>query len=153
MILQKFLRSKYCLTIGPINAKESDHVELLGVTIDKHLDFKKHIENLCWNANYKLHALRRMWKNLAVEKPKLLGNTFIDSQFSSAPLIWMFSQKTLYLKIEKIHYKTFRIIHQSNAAYCDLPECNGSTSFHQRHLQFLLMEIYKCTVTTNPIFM
>ena len=57
MILQKVLWSKYCLTIGPINVKESDHVELLGITIDKHLDFKKHIENLCWNANYKQHAL------------------------------------------------------------------------------------------------
>ena len=30
---------------------ESDHVEFLGITIDKHVDFKKHIENLCWNAN------------------------------------------------------------------------------------------------------
>ena len=106
----------------------------MGITIDKHLDFKKHIENLCWNANYKLHALRRMRKKLAVEKAKLLGNAFIDSQFNSAPLIWMFCQKTLYLKIEKIHHKTLRIIHQSNATYRDLLECNGSTSFHQRHL-------------------
>ena len=79
MFLQKFLRSKYCLTIGPIYVKESDHVELLGITIDKHLDFKKHIENLCWNANYKLHAVLRMRKNLVVEKAKLLSNTFIDS--------------------------------------------------------------------------
>ena len=87
MILQKFLRSKYCLTIGPVNVKESDHVELLGITIDKHIDFKKQIENICWNANCKLHAVRRMRKNLAVEKVKLLGNAFIDSQFNSAPLM------------------------------------------------------------------
>ena len=50
MILLKFLQSKYCLKIGPINVKESDYAELLGITIDKHLDFKKHIEDLCWNA-------------------------------------------------------------------------------------------------------
>ena len=73
--------------MGLINVKESDHVELLGITIDKHLDFKKHIENLCWNVNYKLYAPRHMRKNLAVEKAKLLGNGFIDSQFHSAPLI------------------------------------------------------------------
>ena len=72
---------------------------------------------------------------------------------NSAPLIWMFRQKNLYLKIEKIHHKTLRIIHQSNATYRNLLECNGSTSFHQRHLQFLLTDIYKSTVTTNPIFM
>ena len=129
MILQKSLRSKYCLTIGPINVKESDHEELLGITIDKHLDFKNHIENLCWNANYKLHALRRLRKYLALEKAKLLGNTLINNQFNSAPLIWVFCQKTLYLKIEKMRYKTLRIIHQPNASYHDLLECNGSTLF------------------------
>ena len=114
MILQISLRSKYCLTIGSINVKESDHEELLGITIDKHLDFKKHIENLCWNANYKLHALRRMRKKLAVEKAKLLGNAFIDSQLNSSSLIWMFYKVTLCVKVEKIHHKTLRIIHQSN---------------------------------------
>ena len=57
------------------------------MTIDKHFDFKKRIENLCWNANYKLHGLRRMRKYLAVENAKLLGNTFINRQFTSASLI------------------------------------------------------------------
>ena len=46
MILQIFLQSRYCFTIGLTNVKESDHVELLGITINKHLDFKKYIENL-----------------------------------------------------------------------------------------------------------
>ena len=130
MILQKSLRSKYC----SINVKESDHVELLGITIDKHLVFKKHIENLRWNKNYKLHALRRIRKNLAVEKARLLGNVFIDSQFDSALLIWMLCKQTFYLKFEKIHHKTLRSIHQSNASNRYLLECNGSTSFHQGHL-------------------
>ena len=71
-IFEKSLRSKYCLTIRSINVKESDHVELLGITIDKHLSFKKHIQNLCRNANYKLHALRRITKYLTVEKDKQL---------------------------------------------------------------------------------
>ena len=90
MIFQKSVRSKYCLTISSINVKESGREELLGITIDKYLDFKKYIENLCWNANYKLHTLRRIRKYLALEKAKLLGNTLIDNQFISVPLIWMF---------------------------------------------------------------
>ena len=39
MFIQKFLRVKYCPKIGSINFKESDHVELLEITIDKHIDF------------------------------------------------------------------------------------------------------------------
>ena len=46
-----------------------------------------------------------------------------------------------------------RIIHQSNATCYDLLECNGSTSIHQRHLQFLLRKIGKSTVTVDPRFM
>ena len=55
--------------MGPINVKESDHVELFGITILlTNTEVLKHIDNL-WN--YKLHALRRMRKYLAIEKPKL----------------------------------------------------------------------------------
>ena len=70
-----------------------------------------------------------MRKYLAVEKVKLLRNTLIDNQFNFAPLIWTFCQKTLYLKIEKIHFKMLNIIDQPNASYYDLLECIGSTSY------------------------
>ena len=40
----------------------------------KNFKFKKHIENLCRNSNYKLHALMCIRKYLTVEKPKLLSN-------------------------------------------------------------------------------
>ena len=42
---------------------------------------------------------------------------------------------------------------QINTYYRELLECNVSTSIHQRHLQFLLTEIYKSTVTNNLRFM
>lgn len=35
-----------CLIIKPVNVNESDHVELFGITIDKHLHFKNNIDNL-----------------------------------------------------------------------------------------------------------
>ena len=123
------------LSYNRTNVKESDHEELLGITIDNHLDFKKRIDNLYWNANCKLHVLRRMRKYLAIEKEKLLGNTLIDDKFNSASLIWMLCQKTLYLKTEKIDHKTLRITDQPNASSRDLLECNDSTSFHQQYLQ------------------
>ena len=44
----------------------------------------------------------------------MLGNAFIDSQFNYAPLIWMFCRKGLYLKMQKIHHKTLKVIYQSN---------------------------------------
>ena len=90
MILGKSLQPEYCLIIGSINVKESDHVELLGITTDKHLSFKTDTENLFQNVNY-----------------KLLGNAFINSQFNYACLIWMFCQKTFSLRLKRILCKKY----------------------------------------------
>ena len=101
MILGKKKRLKYSLKIGSITIKESGEVELLGITINKALNLKKHIENLCRTAQYKLYTLRRIRKYLTLDKAKLFGNAFIDSQFNCAPLIWMFCHKTTYFKMQK----------------------------------------------------
>ena len=101
MILGKKSRLKYSLKIESITIKESDKVELLGITIDKALNVKKHIENLCRIAQYKPHALRRIRKYLTLDKAKLLGNAFIDSQFDYASIIRMFCHKTNYLAMQK----------------------------------------------------
>ena len=128
-------------------------MELLGLTIDKELNFSKHIDKLCRNAQYKLHALRRIRKYLSLEKAKMLGNAFIDSQFNYAPLIWMFCRKGLYLKMQKIHHKTLKVIYQSNKTYEELLELSETVSIHQRHLRFLVTEVYKSTSYLNPKFM
>ena len=88
--------------------------------IDKNLTFKKHVGDLVRKAHYKLHALRRIRKFLAIEKAKIVGNAFIDSQFKYAPLIWMFCRKTLYSKIQKIHHRTLKVVYGIDDSYKNL---------------------------------
>ena len=38
---------------------ESDNKNLMGITVHKKLNFKKHIEDLCRKANQKINALAR----------------------------------------------------------------------------------------------
>ena len=102
MILGKTKRLPVTLNVNTIKIKESQSVVLLGLTIDNQLTFKDHIETLCRNASYKLHALRRIRKYLTTEKAKLLYNAFINSQFNYSSIIWMFCRKTDYMKMEKI---------------------------------------------------
>ena len=80
----------------------------------------------------------------------MLGNAFIDSQFNYAPLIWMFCKKGLYLKMQKIHHKTLKVIYQSNKTYEELLELSETISIHQRHL---VTEVYKSTSYLNLKFM
>ena len=153
MILNRKNHRRQRMVINSITVKESNEVILLGITIDNKLVFKKHIENLCRTAQYKLHALTRIRKYLTLDKAILLGNTFINSQFNYAPLIWMFCRKTLYHKIEKIHHRTLKVIYQSEESYENLLLESNSVSIHQRHLRFLVTEIYKSTTQINPEFM
>ena len=78
-----------------------------------------------------------------IEKSKTLDNAFIDSQFNYAPLIWMFCRKTLYSKIEKIHHRTLKVVYGIDDSYNNLLLSSNSVSIHQRHLRFLVTEIFK----------
>ena len=60
-------------SVNTFTIDESGEVELLGLIIDKELDFSKHIEKLCRNAQYKLHAVRRIRKYLSLDKAKKVG--------------------------------------------------------------------------------
>ena len=55
--------------------------------------------------------------------------------------------------MQKIHHKSLKAIYRSDASYDDLLQLSNSASLHQRHLRFLLTEIYKSTGTLNPQFM
>ena len=120
MILGKGSRLPVILNINNIKIRESQKVILLGLTIDNCLTFKDHIDTLCRNASYKLHALRRIRKYLTPDKAKVLYNAFINSQFSYASIIWMFCRKTDYLKMEKIQYKALKIVFNRNESLEDL---------------------------------
>ena len=113
-------------------------VKSLGIMMDNELKSKKHINELCRKASYKLHALQRIRRYLLVDKARMLANAFIDSQFSYAPLVWLLAGKTLLNRICKIHYRTLQVVYDDyNSSYDELLQLNNSSSIRQRHLRFL----------------
>ena len=91
------------MQIGATLITESVEEQLLGITLDKHLDFKSHINSLCKNASQKLHALARISSYVDVEKLRIMINAFVVSQFSYCSLVWMFHDTSIIKKINKIH--------------------------------------------------
>ena len=132
----------------------SNEVKLLGITIDNQLKFKRHIEEFCKKSSDKLHALRRIRGYLTVEKARILANAFIDSQFNYARLIWVFAGKTLINKVFKIQHRTLQVVYNEyNKSYQELLQLNNIVSIHQRHLQYLALEVFKSLMHLNPEFM
>ena len=141
------------MVINSITVKERNELISLGITTDNKLVFKKHIDSLCRTAEYKLHALTRIREYLTLDKAILLGNMVINSQFNYVPLIWMFCRKTFYHKIGKIYHRTLKVNYESGESYINLLLKSSSVSEHQRHLRFLITEIYKSAAQINPEFM
>ena len=65
--------------------------KILRILIDNNLNFKSHMKKICEKAKQKLSALARISKLTTPTERKKLINSFINSQFTYCPLIWMFS--------------------------------------------------------------
>ena len=154
MILGANKNKSFSINIRGINILSKNEVILLGATIDHELKLNKHIEDLCTRASFKLHTFRRIRKYLGITKARILANTFIESQFNYAPLMWMFASKMTINKICKLHYRTLKVVYNEyDKSYEELLEMSKSASIHQRHLQFLVLEVYKSLMHLNPGFM
>ena len=70
-------------------------VKLLGVITDDKLSFEERILKICNKVSSKLHALSRIPHFLSTHKLKVIMKSFIESQFTYCPPVWMFhKQKT-----------------------------------------------------------
>ena len=88
------------------------------------------------------------------DKLRLLMKSFIKSQFSLCPLIWMFYGRALNTKVNKIQERALRIVYEnSHADYETLLKLDNAVPIHQRNLQYLMIEIYKTKNSLNPSFM
>ena len=147
IIIGKKIIDKVKLKINSNVINESNTVELLGIAIDNKLTFSEHINNLSRNASRKLYVLRRIRKYLTQDQAKLLYNAFINSQFSYAPIIWMFRRKNQYLKIQKNH-KLLKV----DEDYDELLQMHNEITIHQKHLHALICKVLKSLNNSNPVF-
>ena len=102
--------TKLALFIDKIKVVPSNSVKLLGITIDNDLKFDLHINNICKQANKKVWCLYRIRKYLDKIHAHRLCNAFVLSNFNYCPLIWMYCNKTLDAKINRVHKRALRAV-------------------------------------------
>ena len=83
--------------------KSSSTADLRGITLDKNLSFKTHIENICCKTNSKTKAPFRIRSFLTLEQSKALTEAYVLSNFRYCPLVWMFCGKCSNNLIMKTH--------------------------------------------------
>ena len=82
---------------------ESNKQKLLGVIIDRNLNFDEYVFDLCKKAGRKLSVLARLSNYMSFEKEKILLEAFVQSQFGYCPLTWMFHGRRANSKVNHIH--------------------------------------------------
>ena len=64
-------------------------MEILGIMLDRNINFHIHIKNIRRKAGQKLSALLRNSPYINQGKKVLLYKSMIKSQFNYCPLVWM----------------------------------------------------------------
>ena len=154
MILGTNTDIKVNLFLDGNKIEKPQEVVLVRMAIDDKLSFKMHIGNICRKAKWKLHAFQRIRKYLSNNKAKTLCNAFINSQCYYAPLIWMFAGKLLISTVQKIHFRSLKVLRNTyDTTYDELLSMDSDVSIHQRHLRLLVTEVFESVNNLNPHFM
>ena len=153
MFLSKYKNIEKNISFDGKTIKSSDTVELPGITPDRNINFKWHIQNICRKANNKTKALLRIRKFLNLEQAQVLAEAYISSNFRYCPLIWMFCGKISDNLIVKTHYRTLRAMYDTQTrSHNELLDLSGKKKIHAQNLQILMVEVYKCLTNISPPF-
>ena len=124
--------------IGETKIWESNKQKLLGVVIDRNLNFDEYVFDLCKKAGRKLSVFARLSNYMSFEKRKKLLKAFVESQFGYCPLTWMFHGRRANSKINHIHERALRIAYKNNVlSFEELLELDKSFKIHHRNIKSL----------------
>ena len=130
--------------IGETRIWEGNNEKLLGLTIDRNLNFDDHVFTLCKKAGRKLSSLSRISNYLSFEKKRLLLKAFVELQFGYCPLTEMFHCRKANSKINNIHERSLSIMHKDNISYIEeLQKKDKSFCIHDKNIKSLAVEHFK----------
>ena len=88
-------------------------MEILGITLDRSMDFNTHIKNIYSKAGQKLSALSRISAYLDQGKKVLLYKSMIKSQFNYCLLVWMYCSRQSNNLINRVHERGLRLSYRN----------------------------------------
>ena len=146
--------SPFELVINDIVIKGEESVKLLGVYIDKKLNFHEHISYICRKAGAQLNALSRISQSLDQQSKLSLVRCFITSHFQYCPTIWHFCTKKDQDRLENIQKRALRLVFSDKSLDYEtlLDKANMSSLYKERRRCFAI-ETFKSVTGINPDYL
>ena len=145
MCLGKTIDDTETLRFNDLTLKNSKEVEIVGITLDRSMDFNTHIKNIRRKAGRKLSALLRISPYLDQGKKVLLYKSMIKPQFNYYPLVWMYCSRKSNNLINRVHERGLRLTYR-NETYKQFQQIlsdKNEPTIYQKKLQVLMTEVYK----------
>ena len=108
------------------------------------LTFNENVSKLCIKASKKVHALAWISNYMTKDKFRTIMNAFFFSQFGYCPLIWMFHNRALNNRINKLQERALSLVHNDNtSSFYELLQKDNSFTIHHWNIQKLALEMYR----------
>ena len=102
----------------------------------------EHLHKIFDKFRQKLNALSRLFRFMTLEKRRLITKAFVNSQFGYCPLNWMFRNKTLNNRINRIHERALRIVYRDKIPnFTELLQKENTETAYQRNLQVMNLNL------------
>ncbi len=91
------------------------------MNIDKKLDFKFYVNEVCRKAGQQLNALRRQSRWLNIQSKVKVFNAFIRANLNWCPLLWVNRKRTVLVRLEKAQERALRLVYNDkDCSYYEL---------------------------------
>ena len=141
------------MKIDVMNNDIESHSEmkLLGVTIDEHLNFSRHIGEVCKNASRKVGVLMRLRNMLTTSAKLKIFISFIMPQITYCHTVWHFCRASDSRKMERVQERALRAVYcDTRSSYDELLRKAKLTTLGCRRLQDIAIIMYKVKYNICP---
>ena len=88
----------------------SKSVKILGVTLDPHLTFNKHVDQICSSAHYHIRSLRHIRSSLTPEMARTIGGALVGSRFDYSNSILFGVSAANLTKLQRAQNSLARVV-------------------------------------------
>jgi len=145
--------SNESLRINDIALNASQSINVLGVELDKHLNFNLHTDGICGQAGKQINAMKRINNYLDKKCRLTLYNSYIASNFNYCPVIWMFTGRVSFNKVERTNKRALRFVTNDEISlYEDICSQEKLFTVYRQCVKTVAVMMYKVKNGTAPAY-
>ena len=144
-------KSKIQITLDGTGVPVTNHMVLLGMTIDNKLKFDMHVAGVCRKVGRQINVLNRLKNILPLKTKEALYHSFVLPYFNYCSQVWHHCGTRNARKLEKANERALRYVYKDkHKSYNELLEIAGQVTLKNRRIQDILITVNNCLMNRAP---